>query len=304
MKADETEHLRLLSLIQDHGSLAGAADVLGITAPAATQRLAKAESVWGTRLVDRGPRGARLTTDGEVLAAYGRRIDRQAREALTEFRLRREGTRRRLRLGAFQQAALHLLPPAMTALRHRVGDADLSVLDIQSVDAVRLVAEGDLDLALMATWDNAPVADPRVRVTRLAADPIVVILPDDHPLARRGPSPVALPELSDEAWVVIRGRVHARAQFDRSTAAAGFAPRVRFESDSYDVAQALVATGYGVALVSRMTLRHWPGATWRPLVRPRLRQTIHIVRPVEDTRAPLAATFAGLLRDVARDLAD
>ena len=52
------------------------------------------------------------------------------------------------------------MPPAMTALRHRVGDADLSVLDIQSVDAVRLVAEGDLDLALMATWDNAPVADP------------------------------------------------------------------------------------------------------------------------------------------------
>ena len=150
----------------------------------------------------------------------------------------------------------------------------------------------------MATWDNVPVADPRVRVTRLAADPIVVILPDDHPLARRGAAESGRP-----AGAVGRGvggdqRARARA------AAAGFAPRVRFESDSYDVAQALVATGYGVALVSRMTLRHWPGATWRPLVRPRLRQTIHIVRPVEDTRAPLAATLAGLLRDGARDLAD
>ncbi len=44
----------------------------------------------------------------------------------------------------------------------------------------------------------------------------------------------------------------AREQFDRAAAAAGFVPKIRFQTASYDVAQALVGTGIGVALVSRL----------------------------------------------------
>ena len=62
-----------------------------------------------------------------------------------------------LRVGAFQAAALHLLPPAMTALRHQRAEVDLSVTDIQSSDAVDLVARGELDLAVLASWDTPPV---------------------------------------------------------------------------------------------------------------------------------------------------
>lgn len=40
--------------------------------------------------------------------------------------------------------------------------------------------------------------------------------------------------------MVIRGGSAARAQFDRFTGEAGFEPRIRFETESYDLAQALV----------------------------------------------------------------
>ncbi len=142
----DPEQLRLLAFVQRTGTLAGAADLLGVTPAAVTQRLAKAERDWGAALVLRGPRGATLTPAGSVLAAYGDAVDRQVVDATDAFDLFRGQASRRLRIGTFQAAALHLLPPALTALRHRHPDADLSVVDVASVDAVAAVAAGELVL--------------------------------------------------------------------------------------------------------------------------------------------------------------
>ena len=69
MKTDQADHPLLLTAIEEQGTLAGAADALGLTAPAVSQRLARAERFWGARLVERGPRGASLTDTGTALAA-------------------------------------------------------------------------------------------------------------------------------------------------------------------------------------------------------------------------------------------
>ncbi|WP_170322258.1 LysR family transcriptional regulator [Acrocarpospora macrocephala] len=302
MKGDLAEHLRLLALIEEHGTLAAASDVLELSPAAVTQRLARAEELWGVALVERGPRGAHLTPAGQALARHGSRIEREVAEATHAFAAYRQGLVRRLRVGAFQAAALHLLPPAMTALRHRVPDVDLSAIDLQSSDALGLVAGGDLDLAVLASWDVPPAPAPEVDVVTLLEDPMVVVFADDHRLAG-SPRPVALADLAEESWVVIRGGTAARHQFDRVTHEAGFDPRIRFETESYDVAQALVGTGYGVALVSRMALRPGTALAHRPLAGTGAHRTIHAATPHGDRATPLAVTFRDLLADVARDLA-
>jgi DNA-binding transcriptional LysR family regulator len=299
MKSD-AEQLRLLGLVGEHGSLAAAADVLGLTAAAVTQRLARTEETWGLPLVVRGPRGATLTPAGQVLSEHGHRIQAEtvrAQEAFTAFRDR---VARRLRIGAFQAAALHLLPPALTALRHRQVDSDISVVDIESVDGPRMVADGDLDLAVIAAWDTPPEPPSGVAMVRLMKDPMVLVIPDDHPLGGRRPR---LDELRDEAWVVIRAGTAARLQFDRATQAAGFTAKVRFETESYDVAQALVGTGYGVAMVSRLARNPVPGTVHVPATGvAALHRTLYAVLPTERRATPLADEFLRLLEDVARDL--
>lgn len=298
----DPDQLRLLAFVRRTGTLAGAADLLGVTPAAVTQRLAKAERDRGTALVVRGPRGASLTAAGEVLAQYGDLVDRQVLDADTAFDLFRGRASRRLRIGTFQAAALHLLPPALTALRHRHPDADLSVVDVASVDAVDAVASGELDLAVHATYGAPPAVADGASTQELMRDPLVVVLPDDHPLAVRG-APVRLRQLADETWVVIRAGHVARQQLDRAAQAAGFEPVVRFETESYDVAQALVGTGIGVALVSRMAVTHVPGTVDLPLVRPALHRGIHVTTAADTSLTPLAPAFVELLRDVARDLA-
>ncbi len=300
MKTDQADQLLLLTAIGEHGTLAAAGDVLGLTPPAVSQRLARAELFWGARLVQRGPRGASLTQAGAALAVHGARVQREVEDALASFPAYRQGLVARLRVGAFQAAALHLLPPAMTALRHRHAEIDLSVTDIQSSDALNLVARGDLDLAVLASWDVPPVAPAGLTLTRILKDPMVVAFADDHRLAGSA-RPLPLSSLAEESWVVIRGGSAARVQFDRITREAGFEPRIRFETESYDVAQALVATGYGIALVSRMARRTGPGIAHRPVQHRAAHRTLHTLRRT-DGATDLTLTFERLLHAAAADL--
>lgn len=294
--------LRLLALIQRHGSLAGAATALGLTAAAVTQQVTRAESDCRVTLVHRGPRGALLTAAGAVLAAHGQIIDQETARAATGLDTLLGRLALRLRLGAFQAAALHLLPPALTALRHRHPDADLSVIDLTSEHGIAAVAAGDVDVAVIAVWHGRPVAPDHVVVHPLLSDPMVVVLPDDHSLSAGAPAPVRLGELRDAAWVSIRAGHAARAQFDQAATTAGFTARVRFETESYDVAQALVGTGVGVALVSRLALTHLPGTVHRELTAPGLHRRLYAVTPADVTSIPLADVYLNLLRDVADEI--
>jgi DNA-binding transcriptional LysR family regulator len=294
--------VQLLALIERHGSLAAAALALQRTPAAITQQLARAERDCGTVLVRRGPRGATLTAAGALLAAHGRVVDEATAAAATELAALLGQLAKRLRIGAFQAAARHLLPPALTALRHRHPDADLSVIDLRSQDGVAEVAAGRLDIAVVATWDapEPQLADPVVHP--LLRDPMVLVLPDDHPLAA-GAGPVRLEQLRDDAWVTILAGHAARAQFDRAAAAAGFTPRIRFQTESYDVAQALVGTGFGVALISRLALTPVPGTVVRALAPPALSRRLWAVTAADSSATPLVATTVALLHDVAVDLA-
>ncbi|MEU8614080.1 LysR family transcriptional regulator [Actinoplanes sp. NPDC048791] len=294
----EPAQLQLLALIDRCGSMAGAAQALGRTPAAVTQQLAKAERELGTTLVHRGPRGAALTAAGALLAQHGRVIDEETQRAASGLDGLLGRLSLRLRIGAFQAAALHLLPPALTALRHRYPDADLTVTDITSDVGIDEVVAGRLDVAVIASWDTPLTPPERVTVHPLLRDPMVVVLPDDHP-ALAAPGPVGLAQLRDEAWVTILAGHAARAQFDRVTAAAGFVPRIRFQTASYDVAQALVGTGIGVALVSRLALAHAPGTAHRALRPPVPHRDLQVVTMTDATVTPLVAVFLRLLQDVA-----
>jgi len=299
------EQLRLLALIERHGSLAAVAQALGLTPAAITQQVAKAERDCRAPLVLRGPRGASLTEAGTLLAGHGRHIDAETGRATEALDALLGRLSLRLRIGAFQAAALHLLPLALTALRHRHPAADLSIMDVMSDRGIPAVAAGELDVAVIASWDQRLAPPDHVEVHELLTDPLVVVLPDDHPLAREAPaSPIGLGRLSDEAWVVIRAGHAARTQFDRAAAAAGFEPRVRFETESYDVAQSFVATGIGVAMVSRLALTRLPGTVHRELAQPGLGRRVHAVCLADHRLTPMVSLFLQLLRDVARDITD
>jgi len=301
--AVDPSQLRLLALIGAHGSLSGAAAELALTPAAVTAQVSRAEAAWGVPLVHRGPRGARLTEAGQLLARHGEAVDDACEAARHELDATLGTTSTRLRIGTFGSAAIRLLPEAMTALRHRHHEGDLSVQEITSTRGEELLTAGGLDLAVVATYDDEPAWPDWLRATPLLVDPLLVCLPAEHRLAQGEPSRrVRLAQLRGEPWVTIMRGERARAQFDRAAAVVDLQPRVMFETEAYDVAQALVGTGLGAAVLTRLAVRAVPGAVHRELERPRLHRRLWALHQRDTRLIPLVDDFVALLVDVAADL--
>jgi DNA-binding transcriptional LysR family regulator len=301
MLLDPSE-LRLLALIRQRNSLSGAASELGLTAPAISGQVARLERRLGTTLVVRGPRGARLTQPGQMLADAGDVIDDECSRAGQRLQSLLEPMTTRLRIGTFSTAAQHLLPPALIALRHQNPDAEISILELTSEHGPDLVIRGDVDVAVIASYSNDPRLPEGLRAQRLLTDPTVLCLPDDNPYAKARTRGLRLSQLHAQPWIAIRAGQYAREQFDLAVREAGFTPQVQFETDNYNVAQALVGTGIGLAMLTRLTIAPTPGAVHRELLAPRLNRRLYALTTTDTSRIPLAQRFIHLLTEVAQDL--
>ena len=251
----------LLHEIAQRGSLARVARALFLTPSAVTQQVNRMERDLGAMVVDRGTRGARLTPLGKILAVEGRALhDSLARaEEATDGYLRRHA--RRLRMAALASTVRPLVADALALVRLRFPDAELSVTEVGSEQGVSLVDAGlDVDVAVIADYGRARrscrcPSDPpgqRAHAARGARLP---------PAARRGNGPVDLGQFADADWVSGAVGARHRVQQDEVAAEFSFSPRVPFETESYEVAESLVAAGVAVAIVPQSAWHRVPGTT-------------------------------------------
>lgn len=288
----------MLLALREHGSVTRAADQLGRTPPAVSQQLIRLEDEVGAQLVERLPHGVRLTPLGVQLAERADRIAAALRDATDDAQRFRDEHRNRLRLGAFPTAGLALLPEALTAMRHRHPDAELSVLDLGPAEGIERVAAHRLDLALVGEYHEPLEAPPGVRLVHLLDDPVHAVLPTGHPLAEA--TAPRLADFRDDTWAGAPLHLPNRRQLEAAAHAEGFTPRVAFEFESYAVAEAVVSAGVAVSFIPRLAITGAPGTTHQPLASG-LHRRIHAAVPTDTRHAPLTDVFLQLLHDLSRD---
>ena len=232
------------------GSFAAAAGVQGYTAPAISQHVAALERDLGCDLLIRGPRGVRTTEAGEVLRERAEQLLSQAR--LAELSVRQaSGQIKALRVGAFPTGAQHLLPAALSVIRHVHPDAELTLLHFEPPDGLSQLLAGEVDAVLTHRYPG--VADSRMtglQVHELRDDPLVLAVPSRHPLAQR--PHIEVHELADATFISGAARDANRITLDTACARAGFTPNVAFETVDYGVTQTLVGSGLGVAVMPQL----------------------------------------------------
>lgn len=297
--------LQLLSHVRRYKSLVGAAEKLGLSAPTVTRKIAKAEQNWGLRLVDRSPRGAELTAFGHALADRGEVIDSECMLAVDNIASLLGSYSRRLRIGAFQGAASRFLPDVLEQLWSEFDDADITVLPAPAVNPPAAVSDGDLDLVLFSTYGDVPLPQRGVNLHHLMDDPLYVVVPDSHRIAQiPEDKSVSLGSLKDEDWAVIVEGQPVRTQFDNATKQAGFRPRVRFETQTYHVAQALVSAGKVITFVSLLSLGNMPGTAARRLDKPIVKRDVWLASASTTNATPLVASAITRIRAVTSLLSD
>ena len=281
----DVKRLRVLHEVARQGSFSAAADALSYTQSAISQQIAALERETGTTLVDRGARGIRLTDAGEALVRHADAILTRISDAEAELEAIAGLRGGRVRLASFATAGSTFVPHAIATFHEQHPDVEILLRESDPEESVPALKAGQLDIAILFEPHGAGDLTDLEQV-HLLEDPMSVVLPEDHPLASK--AKVRLKDLS-RARRGCRPRRAARAALivADQCRAAGFEPRVAFESDDYLTVQGLVAAGVGVAMIPSLGLAAYrPDVAIRPIVGAKPKRDIYAVTlPV---RAPLA----------------
>jgi DNA-binding transcriptional LysR family regulator len=252
----EVKHLRVLREVAAQGSFSAAAEALAYTQPAVSQQIALLERQAGVKLVDRTPRGVRLTDAGRSLVEHAEAVLAQLSAAEAELEAIAEVRGGRVRLASFPTAGAALAPPALAMFQERYPEVELSLIEAEPQDSTRMLRAGELEVAVVFDYSQPePELERRYEgldLRHLVDDPMYLALPRDHPAARR--KRLRLEDFSEETWIQNDcsgpcGRLHLAA-----CTAAGFEPQIAFQSDDYNVVQGLVAAGVGLSLLPALSL--------------------------------------------------
>lgn len=235
-------------------SFSRAAETLSLTQSAVSQQVAALERQLGTRLLDRGPGGLRLTSPGEQLLEHAGAIAERLTLADSQIAEEVAAERRELRIGAFPSVLATIVPAAVSALLATVPDLRVSVTEGRTDELASGVRDGSLHLAV--AFQDAHAArheHPGTRRHDLFAEPMVAVLPPQHRL--RGRDPIALSDLAHDLWAApSRDGLIARA-----CARAGFTPRIAYLSSDPLSIRAIIIAGLAVTLTPRLLATHLHG---------------------------------------------
>jgi DNA-binding transcriptional LysR family regulator len=245
----DLRRLRSLCAIADTGSLTGAAAALDFTQPAVSQHLAALEAEVGAPLVVRSRSGAGLTPAGALLVEHARAaLDRLALAELQVADLI-AAEDLRVRLAANSSALTRLVPAAVADLRRRLPDADVTVTECGPPKALAKLRKGEIDVAVVFRRAGAD-PPPDVEERTLLEEPMYAVVPRRHPRAQDGE--IALADLRDDPWV--QGPSATSPGLIRELCrAAGFEPKIAFESDDPLATRGMIAAGLAVTLVPSLT---------------------------------------------------
>ncbi|HKU39265.1 MAG TPA: LysR family transcriptional regulator [Polyangiales bacterium] len=291
-------HLRVFAAVAEQGSLTRAARALQVSQPAISKQLGDLEHDVGAQLVDRLPRGVRLTAAGEVLFAHAQRILQAERSAESELRDLAELEAGRLSIGASTTIGSYFVPSLFGEL-HRAHPRVQLELRIANTEAIQeAVLENRLDLGLTEGF----VASDSLSVERLAVDELIAIAAPGHAVLKRAPLPAraleTLPLLMREPGS------GSRAVVEAAFAERGLRVQPIMSLGSTEALKNAVLHELGVAIVSRLTVEY-ELRTGRlaelALADLRIRRDLHLVTLRGKRSSPAALAFIALLRRRQRD---
>jgi DNA-binding transcriptional LysR family regulator len=229
-----------------------AAAALNMTQPPLSLSIRKLEEQLGSPLFERHARGVALTQAGIAALTHAREALNAAEALAQSVRETAAGDRGQLRVGFVGSATYALIPAVVPAFRSQRPQVDLSLKEATSLEVLRALEEGALDVGLLRT--------PLLQVGRVALEPLykeelILVTPRDHPLGQR--SEVRLEDLRDEPLVVYDRRQvpNLWSLTVMSCEAAGFLPRIAEEASQIHTMIALVESGLGLALAPSIMRR-------------------------------------------------
>ncbi|MFI9627827.1 LysR family transcriptional regulator [Streptomyces sp. NPDC052042] len=241
--------LELLLAVARHGSLGRAARDVGVTQPAASSRIRSMERQLGLALLDRSPRGSRLTDAGALVTDWARRIVEAAEAFDAGAQALRDRRDSRLRIAASMTIAEYLLPGWLMALRAERPGTAVSLLAGNSAAVAERLRTGEADLGFVEGLSVPTGLDGTV----IAHDRLVVAVAPSHAWARRR-TPLTPRELAATPLVLRERGSGTRQVLDAALAAYGGLAAPLLELSSTTAVKGAAQSGAGPCVLSELAV--------------------------------------------------
>jgi Transcriptional regulator len=240
--------LELLIAVAEAGSLSAAARSVGMAQPNASRAIARLERTFDIRLIDRHPRGSRLTAAGAMIVDWARAVLNSADQLRVATQALRTGRRSELTVAASMTVAECFMPVWLAGLRDAHPDLAIKLSVHNSEEVFDLVAHNACDLGFV----ESPGVRSGLRSTAVAHDRLVVVVAPEHPWARRS-VPLTAAELAATPLVVREPGSGTRTTLETALGRLGsVAPTLELNSNA--AVRVSVAAGVGPAVLSELAV--------------------------------------------------
>ncbi|MCK0169095.1 hydrogen peroxide-inducible genes activator [Jannaschia sp. S6380] len=288
------QQFRYLVAVADTLHFRRAAESVHVTQPTLSAQLRELEGKLGTQLVERSRSGVTLTPVGAEVAARARGVLRDVADIAAVARAGNDPLAGTVRVGIVGSLGSYFLPLVIPALHARYPALKFYVREGVAADLLGRLRDGLLDLLFFPT----PLDAPGVQVAPLFHEPLLVVMPADHPLSQQ--DVVDRSALRGETVMTLEAghRLHDTvADLAEET---GADLSLDYEGTSLDTLRQMVATGLGLsvlpALYVRSEVTREALVTARPLSAPVPGRDIGMVWRRTAAQGAAYAELAGAIR--------
>lgn len=182
----ELRHLRYFITVAEELNFSKAALKLYTAQPSLSQQIKDLEEDVGVKLLHRTKRKVELTEEGAVFLEQARLTLAQADKAVAMARQVSQAKQQMLRIGFVPVAEMKIFPYVLPNLRVQNPDLKIELLSMNNNDQMKAIKKGELDIAFTRHNFNSDEIESQF----VLREPLIFILPKDHPLAKYERIPV------------------------------------------------------------------------------------------------------------------
>lgn len=278
----ENARYRAFAASVEMGSFSKAAEKMNYTPAGVCQLVNALEKEMGFPLLLRDKRGVRPTADGERILAVIRDLlhheDRLSQLA-AEINGLATGT---ISIGAYPSIATQWLPPILKGFKELYPQIEILLMEEIRQELEACLDSHSIDLIFYSYQEPMPY-----EWIPLAEDPVMAILPPDHPLAGRETYPLA--ECQNESFIMpAEGKDADVLAIFREH---GLSPQIAYSTLEDFVTTAMIEQGMGMAIMNDLVTQRWNFDVVKLPVEPPVTLTLGIALPSLEQASPAVRRF-------------
>ncbi len=293
----ELRQLRYFIAVAEALSFSRAATRLRLAQPSLSAQIRNLEDELRLRLLERDRSRVMLTDAGSVFLKEARQVLARADKAVARAREAATGAVGELRVASVEPLTIKFLPQCLTRLHAAVPKARVQVVEMAPSEQLPQLQAGKVHVGFIPGIFAGLAAGRGLVRLGIIRSHLILMMPQDHPLARR--KAIHLREVADTTFlhIVLFGSDAQRMWTHEQCRAAGFTPHFGIAATTADNLVSLVAAGAGVALIPKIAERpKSPGCVVMPLLDTEL--TFEIFAMYSDgLSSPLRDTFLNIVAE-------